>query len=183
MKTAVWLALLAGALLTPQWVQALDPPKPEQAAKAPGAPGAAREISWEDLLPESERDAPLSSQRVQPLFDDETGPAAVQEGSFRVNKALDRQTVKLPGFLIPLDLRENALVSEFLLVPYFGACIHTPPPPPNQIVHIKMAKPVTPPNMWYPVWVTGELRGTRVSSDLADAAYTLAAVKVEKYEE
>lgn len=185
MKHSTLSFLLASALFLPQVAGALDPPKPEPTTKpAPGTPTAPREITWEDLLPESERNAPpMLSQRMQPLFDDESGPAASQEGSSQVNKALDRQTVKLPGFLVPLNRGRDAQVSEFLLVPYFGACIHVPPPPPNQIVHVKMAQPIRMPSMFHPVWITGQMRTQRVTSDLADAAYTVAAVKIEKYEE
>lgn len=177
--------LLASALLLPHLAGALDPPKARADTKtAPGTPAAPREITWEDLLPESERNAPpLLSPRMRSLFDDESGPAASQEGSFEVNKTLDRQTIKLPGFLVPLNLGKDARVSEFLLVPYFGACIHVPPPPPNQIVHIKMAQPVRQPSMFDPVWIIGEMRTQRVTSHLADAAYTVAAMKIEKYQE
>ena len=54
-----------------------------------------------------------------------------------VNQEIDGAHVRIPGYLLPLEL-ENDEATEFLLVPYQGACIHTPPPPPNQIVHVKL---------------------------------------------
>ena len=190
MKRSACFALLLGSLL-PCLSQALDPPKPASSAKsAAGTPAAPRELSWDDLLPESERLAPPApSQRIQPLFDDESGPPAVQEGSARVNGKLDGLTVKLPGFMVPIRFTalpgngDAGYVSEFLLVPYFGACIHMPPPPPNQIVHVKMAPPRQMQSMYEPVWVTGKLSTRRVNSELADAAYSIAGEKIEQYEE
>jgi uncharacterized protein len=190
MKRSVLFGLLLGSLL-PCLSQALDPPKPESSAKsAAGTLAAPRELKWDDLLPESERLAPPApSQRIQPLFDDESGPAAVQEGSAQVNSQLDGLMVKLPGFMVPIRFtalpgkEDGGYVSEFLLVPYFGACIHMPPPPPNQIVHVKMAPPRQMQSMYDPVWVTGKLSTRRVNSDLADAAYSIAGEKIEMYED
>lgn len=191
MKRCAWFSLLAGVLLTPGLAQALDPPKPAPNAKsAAGTPEAPRELSWDDLLPASERDAPpIASQAVQPLFDDESGPAAAQSGSSQVNPKLDGLTVKLPGFVVPISYfvppgsDDGALVREFLLVPYFGACIHMPPPPPNQIVHVKMVEAMQLKSMYDPVWIIGKLSTQSVSSQLADAAYSIAGVTIEKYEE
>ena len=184
MKRA-WFGLLLSSLLLPCLSHALDPPKPESSAKsAPGTPSAPRELGWDDLLPESERFAsPANSQRVRPLFDDESGPAAEQEGSAHVNAKLDGLTIRLPGFVVPLGVDKEYRVSEFLLVPYFGACVHVPPPPPNQIVYVKMAEPMRLQSMYEPLWVVGKLSTQRVSSQLAEAAYSIAGVRVEKYEE
>lgn len=184
MKRSAWSGLLLGLLL-PCLSQALDPPKPESSAKsAPGTPAAPRELSWDDLLPESERFAPPApSQQIQPLFDDESGPAAAQEGSSQVNSKLDGLTIRLPGFVVPLEIDKQSRVSEFLLVPYFGACIHVPPPPPNQIVYVKMAQPMRLQSMYDPVWVIGKLSTQGASSQLGQAAYSIAGVRTEKYED
>lgn len=189
MKRSKGFGLLLGVLLLPCLSQAADPPKASDKSAA-GAPAAPRELSWDDLLPESERLAPpIRSQQIQPLFDDESGPAAVQEGSAQVNGKLDGLTVKLPGFVVPIRLvtmpgsKDAGLVREFLLVPYFGACIHMPPPPPNQIVHVKMAEPMRLQSMYEPVWVIGKLSTRGASSELAEAAYSLAGVRTEIYED
>ena len=71
----------------------------------------------------------------------ESGPAAVQQSANApVNTELDGKQVKIPGFIVPLDVAKDGTVSEFFLVPYFGACIHVPPPPPNQIVYVTTSR-------------------------------------------
>ena len=185
MKASTALCLFASALLLPGLALTLDPPKPKSQGQSVAArPGKLRELTWDDLLPAEERDAPPPiSQAVRPLFDDESGPAAPQEGSSRVNKELDGQTMKLPGFVVPLAIDAKSRVSEFLFVPYFGACLHTPPPPPNQIVHVRMAQPVLLEIMYEPVWIIGKLSTQGVNSELAHAAYSIAGLTTEKYED
>ena len=98
-----------------------------------------------------------------------------------VVKSLDGQKIRLPGYVVPLDF-ENTEVSEFLLVPYFGACIHLPPPPANQIVYVKTAGAYPLTSLMDPVWVTGVLRTEAFDNDVGDAGYTMQATIVEPYE-
>ena len=72
------------------------------------------------------------------------------------NAALDNQLIRMPGYLLPLEF-SGQQVTEFLLVPYVGACIHSPPPPPNQIVYVKSDKPVEVKTTFEAVWVTGRM--------------------------
>ncbi|WP_204112793.1 DUF3299 domain-containing protein [Shimia biformata] len=76
----------------------------------------------------------------------------------RTNDDLLGQTVRIPGYVLPLDVRGD-LVTEFLLVPTVGACIHTPPPPANQMVHVVYPEGFKVEGLYTPVWITGELRG------------------------
>ncbi|MDE0489037.1 MAG: DUF3299 domain-containing protein, partial [Gammaproteobacteria bacterium] len=69
-----------------------------------------------------------------------------------------------------------------LLVPYFGACIHYPPPPANQIVYITAEEPRDLESTWEPIWATGELKTEFRESDLAYSGYTMAAEAIEIYE-
>jgi uncharacterized protein len=113
-----------------------------------------------------------------------------QKLSTRVNQALNGKLVRIPGYLLPLEYAGKS-VSEFLLVPWVGACIHTPPPPPNQIVHVTPDKPFEPSGLFEPVWVTGTLstNSSRKSLFLLDGAsdinigYSLRANLVEPYKE
>lgn len=107
-----------------------------------------------------------------------------------LNSALDGQLVRLPGYLLPLEF-SGKMVTEFLLVPWVGACIHTPPPPPNQIVHVKADKAFEMAGVFTPVWVTGKLTAGATkkslylidgSSDI-DIGYSLRASQVEPYRE
>lgn len=102
-----------------------------------------------------------------------------------VVESMEGKYVKLPGFVVPLET-EGEKVSEFFLVPYFGACIHVPPPPANQMVYVVMEKgksiEVTG-DMFEAVWVTGTLSIKRTSNELGDAGYMLNATAIEPYKE
>jgi hypothetical protein len=157
------------------------------AAPASAAPtGKPRELSWEDLMPPP--GSPLPMQAPAPSgIPGEDGemvpnrPALSPLFPYNPNQSLNDQYVKLPGYIVPLDSDEGGLVQEFLLVPYFGACIHVPPPPPNQIVFVKLAKPYDLKSMADPVWITGTLKTQAWSGDVADSDYVMAGDKVEKF--
>ena len=107
-----------------------------------------------------------------------------------VNPLLNGQIVRLPGYLLPLEF-SGKQVSEFLLVPWVGACIHTPPPPPNQIVHVKPEKPVAMSGMFDAVLVTGQLTTGAIKKSLSlvdgsadiEVGYSLQATRVEPYKQ
>ena len=136
-----------------------------------------RELTWDDLLPEGESaPSPVVDHTALARFDD--FPVTTPSG---VVPELDGQLVKLPGFVVPLDVVGDK-VSGLLLVPYFGACIHQPPPPSNQIVHVEYEEPVELESMYDPVWVTGRLGLEGRTSSLATAGYSMRGRAIEKYE-
>lgn len=151
-------------------------------APAKPKPRQARALDWMELLPAKERR--MQEDPVASLHDylGEDGPAAKQVGSFATNPTLDGAYVKVPGFAVPMTLAEQGVMGEFLLVPYYGACIHTPPPPPNQIVYVKLQKPVRIKSIWDPYWVTGVLTTAKKDTSVASAAYTLAGERLDPYE-
>ena len=171
--------------------QALPMPAPRahptQTAKggkhAKGGPPVLVELDWKQLLPESERKfySPLPPAPVHD-YRGEAGPPAAQKPDFNVNKSLDGALVRLPGFIIPLEARRDGVMSEFLLVPYFGACIHVPPPPPNQLVHVTIPKRTTVQSIYDAYWVTGKLKLQNKTTQLGSAAYELSAEKIETYQ-
>lgn len=154
----------------------------EPAASAPALKAAsARQIDWDELLPPVERDR-AASDAPAPIHDYlGRGMAAAQRGSYDVNPALNGANVKIPGFVVPLEMDVNGRVREFFLVPYFGACIHVPPPPPNQIVYVRLAESAKMGSIYQAQWVTGTLRAETKNSRLGAAAYTLSATNVEPY--
>jgi uncharacterized protein len=93
---------------------------------------------------------------------------------------MDGAALKLPGYIVPLEATQGAL-KEFLLVPYFGACIHSPPPPANQIVHVVAATPAKGFKAMDVVWVSGKMRVTRVDSAMGVAGYRMEAVAIETF--
>ena len=153
-------------------------------------PGDVQELEWEDLMP---RDwDPFSG--LEALFDDDTESLsddsteaaelfdAYQEAvrSAPVVGDLDGRKVRLPGFVVPLDF-DGTGTSEFLLVPYFGACIHVPPPPPNQIVYVT-TQPGYPLNdVFDAVWVTGVISTQAHLNEVGDAGYTMQATIIEPF--
>ncbi len=210
MKTTLALSGLTATLLltaSPAWtIDAKPKARPATAATAPAAtpaatPGSAssagaqtpvapaaagsaavRELDWEDLVPAESKDRPPSGT-PPPMHDylGEGGLAAQQVMDFSVNKALDGNTVRLPGFIVPLEVSKEGKVTEFFLVPYVGACIHVPPPPPNQLIYVRAEQGLALESIWEAYWVTGKLSITNRSTRLGAAAYQLAADKVEIY--
>lgn len=90
--------------------------------------------------------------------------------------------VKIPGFMVPLE-DDSERVREFLLVPSMGACIHTPPPPPNQIVHVKMLRGNGVAMEWArPVWVEGIFRIRKSQGAYGEVAFFLSGESTELYE-
>src|SRR5262249_42395308 len=120
------------------------------------------DLDWKELLPESER-AHFTAIAPSPVHDyrGEGGPPAVQAQDFNVNKSLEGATVRLPGFIVPLVAVKNTsagnALGDFLLVPYFGSCIHVPPPPPNQIVYVHPGKQTGIESIYDAYWITGKL--------------------------
>lgn len=107
------------------------------------------------------------------------------------NAELNGKTIRIPGYLLPLEF-EDKKVTEFLLVPWVGACIHTPPPPPNQIVHVKLANGFEiGDDMFTAVWVNGLMKTESNNPELSfvdgkqniDVSYVMQADEVELYEE
>ncbi len=96
-------------------------------------------------------------------------------------KKLEGKLVRIPGFVVPLDDFQDE-GAEFLLVPYYGACVHTPPPPPNQIVMVSMTgKKAIKLNLFDAVWLSGRLKIASVESPYGTVGYQLEGMKVEPY--
>ena len=101
---------------------------------------------------------------------------------------LNGQQVRMPGYALPLEYKDQK-ITEFLLVPWVGACIHTPPPPPNQIVYVKLEKGIENAGRFTPVWVTGEMTVKAAKKNLflmdgssgIDVGYSLEASRVDPY--
>jgi len=119
-------------------------------------------LDWIDLVPEAER---KMFDSVGMPASDHSGGAAQQSKIGNVRSELNGSEVKIPGFVIPLEGDANT-VTEFLLVPYFGACIHVPPPPPNQIIY-----------------VVGTLKTETISHELAETGYVIEGTAIEAYDD
>jgi hypothetical protein len=179
------LAALAALAALPRPAAAADP-RPARPAKA----AATRELKWEELVPPGWDPAAKLRHR--------SDLARIQDGDPKADQLLREvreiwdaaptraelagQRVRLPGYLVPLE-GQSGEWKEFLVVPYFGACIHSPPPPANQIVHVKATRPGRGLRSMDTVWVTGTLRTERRDTDMGVSGYTLEGASVEKYTE
>jgi len=146
-------------------------------------PGEVLEVDWKDLLPLAER-AHYSAVAPPPVHGPlgEGGPPAVQKQNITVNEELGDINVHMPGFVVPIGAPRNGLIREFFLVPYIGACIHVPPPPPNQMVYVTSASGIAADAIHEAYWVTGKMRLESRTTALGNSAYALNASKVELYQ-
>lgn len=153
-----------------------------------GAPARAAEdkvlkIDWNDLIPKDVADETIEElMRKSATIDEENDTIFYDPKIFPIVKKLDGKRVRIPGYVVPLDL-ELTEIKEFLLVPYFGACIHVPPPPPNQIIYVKTAKPLKLKGLDYAVEVTGRLNVKVKESGIANTGYTLESELIEPFKE
>ena len=147
-----------------------------------------KELTWSEMIPpdaapEVPEMAPMHDLSQLGNLDPEAAPAAQQSmPNAPVVPALDGQNIRLPGYIVPLEVNEEGRTTEFLLVPYFGACIHVPPPPSNQIVHVTSKVGVKLDELYQPYWIEGALQVKPSSSELADAGYQMDAQKIYVYE-
>jgi hypothetical protein len=157
---------------------------------AVGADAGVKEIDWDALIPDDySPEKLLAEYQPENMEDDDPRAAELMEKLRKlwdeapVRPELDGQTVKLPGFTVPLE-GDSQETSSFLLVPYYGACIHVPPPPANQTVFV-LTQPGKGTRLgeFDVVWVTGTMSVKRMDNDLAEAGYTLYATEIAPYEE
>ena len=126
----------------------------------------AKTLSWQDLLPELDDTLNLDD--------------GINWGE-RVRLDLNEEDVRIPGFMVPLEYKESEVVTRFLLVPYFGACYHEPPPPPNQTIYAVYEPGYELDEIWQPIWIEGTISASRVEEDLATASYSVSATSIEPY--
>jgi hypothetical protein len=138
------------------------------------------ELHWLDLIPPEERHNFPSMTQVAP-HDESTSLAAQQSKIGNVRPELNNHKVKLPGFVIPLE-GDNVMITEFLLVPFVGACVHVPPPPPNQIIYVKFPQGAPIYELWDVVYVVGTLKTETINHELAETAYVIEGDALEVYD-
>ena len=155
------------------------------------------ELEWTDLLPAED----LQKMEALPEVSHEGGEGAGSAinknfntsndpsmkawadvmSSAKVRAELNGRKVKIPGFVVPIEYDADQNITAFFLVPYFGACIHVPPPPPNQIVYVSGAKNLKADLIYNPFWIEGTLTTDVMSHDLANSAYSLKVDKISEY--
>jgi uncharacterized protein len=204
MKNKTWLiGCIASAATAFAFAQSSSPtplshplPSPsgaKAAAKPAVVPNAAnpayREITWDELVPKDWDPTKAFKDMNMGMMSDSDPRAIAALKRMRetwdnapTNNAMDDVQVRIPGYIVPLEDGKTGL-KEFLLVPYFGACIHTPPPPSNQIIYVK---PQPAPKGFHSmdtVWVSGKLKTLRSDTVMGASSYRMDAQLVEAYVE
>lgn len=206
MQLHTWLivAMLAGAGSTlagcersadenntpPERATAADNRNPVSAFLPPAAAAKARPghpqdlvIDWLDLMPDAERKALEAGEWPEIDFEHETLDSTRQVGSSATVASMHGRKVRIPGYIVPIDLDDQQRMRSFFLVPYYGACIHVPPPPPNQLIYAELDTAIEVPSMWEAQWLTAELRVARVDADIASSSYRAVSAQIEPWTE
>ncbi len=156
---------------------------------APGDDTATLELEWDALIPEDFRPDKLMEEfQVEDMADDDPRAQELMDrlkevwDQAPVREDLDGRLVKLPGFVVPVEADADE-TTGFLLVPYYGACVHVPPPPANQTVYVVTETGKgTRPELFDVIWVTGTMSVKRIDNDIAEAGYTLYANDIAPYD-
>jgi len=154
---------------------------------APVDQGAYRRIRWSELIPAQWDPKDLfKGEDISSWGDADPRALTLQRrmqaawSKAPVNRALDQRAIRTAGYVVPIEESGDGM-SEFLLVPYFGSCIHIPPPPANQIIDVSSPKPVKGVHSMDAVWVSGILSVAQIHHDIGDSAYALRADAVDLY--
>ena len=157
-------------------------------------------IEWNDLIPEEDLNVLMNppgyiDDLEDTAFDDDISAQLTinidsaandryQQALVSTNiiEEMNGLSVRIPGFVVPVEFDEES-ITEFFLVPYFGACIHSPPPPPNQIMYVHAPKGLKLDTLYDPFWISGKLSTSLVENYMATAAYSLKMTSYEAYTE
>lgn len=156
-------------------------------------------IEWTDLMPKGDLEALLNPPKYITEAEEGSLEDQISNGlkgamaseiddpyqralvSKSVVLEFDGQAIKLAGFVVPLEFSDDNVITEFFLVPFFGACIHVPAPPPNQIIFVTHEKGFKLDALYNPIWVSGVLSASLIENDVATSAYTLNMASHEPY--
>jgi len=189
MKVAAYVFIASGILIV---------------ASAPAVSADAQsyeEIDWTELMPAED----LSALLNRPAFLDDIADGSAQDSldsfqqrqledeqaqqyqaalsSTRVIQEFDGKAIRIPGFIVPLEQNEDKEVTRFFIVPYFGACLHMPPPPPNQILYVESEQGITLENLYDPYWFEGIVSIEQKVDAMGTSAYSLSLDNYALYEE
>ena len=159
------------------------------------------DIDWTELMPAED----LSALLNRPAFLDDIADGSAQDSldsfqqrqledeqaqqyqaalsSTRVIQGFDGKAIRIPGFIVPLEQNEDKEVTRFFIVPYFGACLHMPPPPPNQILYVESEQGITLENLFDPYWFEGVVSIEQKVDAMGTSAYSLSLDNYALYEE
>jgi hypothetical protein len=158
-----------------------DTPSPSQEAAVPPTTFVHEdyaELDWLKMMPPED----IEALRDPPPIQHVGSKRMTQIGTFDTVAEVTGRKIKLPGYVVPLETDDRGRMTEFFFVPFFGACIHVPPPPPNQLVHAVLAKPMAVPQIWDPYWLRGVLRTETTRNKVAGSAYSMDGAILVPYD-
>ena len=165
------------------------------------APSEFTPIEWIDLMPEDDLNALLNppeyiAEIEEGTEDDQIDSqirqtlAASSEDRYQqalvstsVRKEMNGKAIRIPGFIVPVEFNDEQIVTQFFLVPFFGACIHMPPPPPNQIIFVSSTSGLKLQSLFEPFWISGKLSVSLTENELATSAYSMDMLHHEPFSE
>lgn len=157
-------------------------------------------LEWTDLIPKNElkilmnppeylndvedgSEADRILSKIQAQFEiDKNDPYQRALVSTNIVTEMDGEFIRLPGFVVPIEFGDEEFeITQFFLVPFFGACVHLPPPPPNQIVFVDYPEGLTLKSLYDAFWLSGKMITTLTENETATSAYTMKLDKIEAY--
>lgn len=150
-------------------------------ARAAAAGDPPIDLEWDDLMPSTGGTTMSRLRRLGVVQHGELSTGFEQDTNAEVTTEFNGALVRIPGYLVPLDYDGTGMTTA-LLVPYVGACVHVPPPPPNQLIFVSTEKPYDITSMFEPVYVTGLFGTAATSTQLAEIGYALVAEQIEPYD-
>jgi hypothetical protein len=156
------------------------------------------EIDWVDLIPEDD----LHALENPPAYLDDIEDGSAEDSlpsqlktesspaedryqqalnSKQIRSEFNGRNIRIPGFIVPLEFNDQQTITTFFLVPFFGACLHMPPPPPNQIIYAEYEPGIRLEALYDPFWIEGTLSTTLVENDMATAAYSITVGTIKPY--
>lgn len=156
-------------------------------------------LDWLDLLPKSDFEA-LDNPPEELMKIEDGSPEDELDGanqyqlpadspyqkallSTKIIPEYNNKKVRIPGFIVPLEFDDDQVITAFFLVPFFGACIHQPAPPPNQMVYVTTEKGLKIEVLYDPFWIKGTIFTEIKDTEIGQSAYTMKALSIEPYKE
>ena len=137
------------------------------------------ELEWTRMMPKEDYEQLQHAPPVVHIGNKQ----GKQIGTLHTISALDGRKVRLSGYVVPLASDDQNRMTEFFFVPFYGACIHVPPPPPNMMVHVVLAHGIDAPQLWDPYWLRGVLHIEITSNSMAASAYDMQQAVLLPYNE
>ena len=138
-------------------------------------------LKWIELVPKYAYSFVPETGVTEEMWEDEVFLKKVEEAGLLVNEEVLGKKIRIDGFMVPLDFDygEALTVEEFVLVPSAGMCMHVPPPPPNQMIFVKLKKPEKVRYMFQPIAIEGVLKKTLPIEEVYNSIYEMKAEIIE----